>query len=121
VHIDDVCAENVLDHAAFVFSELNMQRTELRNGVLIYLSMEDQKVAIIGDTGINQLVGAAFWTESIEAMINLFRQGKYIDGICEGVSRVGNQIKTHFPYQKDDVNELSNTVSFGKQKAKRTR
>jgi uncharacterized membrane protein len=25
----------------------------------------------------------------------------------------GNQLKAHFPYQKDDLNELNDEISFG--------
>ena len=53
VHIEKKCKEEVLDHAAFIFDALEMQNTELRNGVLIYLAVEDRKLAILGDAGIN--------------------------------------------------------------------
>ncbi|NQX99129.1 MAG: TPM domain-containing protein, partial [Flavobacteriales bacterium] len=53
VHIERKCKEDVLDHAAFMFDKLEMQKTELRNGVLIYLAVEDKKLAILGDAGIN--------------------------------------------------------------------
>ena len=52
VHIEKNCKEDVLDHAAFIFDELEMQKTELRNGVLIYLAVEDRKLAILGDAGV---------------------------------------------------------------------
>ena len=52
VHIERRCKEDVLDHAAFMFDQLEMQKTELRNGVLIYLAVEDRKLAILGDAGI---------------------------------------------------------------------
>ncbi|MFB0924204.1 MAG: TPM domain-containing protein, partial [Vicingaceae bacterium] len=53
VHIEKKCEEDVLDHAAFMFDELEIQKTELRNGALIYLAVEDRALAILGDTGIN--------------------------------------------------------------------
>ena len=53
VHLEKTCSGNVLDRAARVFSDLEMHKTELRNGVLFYLAYEDRKFAILGDAGIN--------------------------------------------------------------------
>ncbi len=49
VHLEDHIEDEVLDHAAFIFEELGMHRTRDRNGVLIYLSVADRKLAVIGD------------------------------------------------------------------------
>ena len=56
VHIEKRCKEDVLDRASHVFSLLEMQKTELRNGVLFYLATEDKQFAILGDVGINKAV-----------------------------------------------------------------
>ena len=55
--IDDHCkSADPLEKAARVFTELIMEQTDLRNGVLIYLSVDDRKFAIIGDKGIHEKV-----------------------------------------------------------------
>jgi uncharacterized membrane protein len=36
------------------------------------------------------------------------------EGLIAGILMAGEQLKSHFPYQKDDVNELSDEISFGK-------
>ena len=114
VHIEKKCKEDVLDHAAYMFDALEMQKTELRNGVLIYLAVEDRKLAILGDAGINQKVPINFWEEVKNTMINHFKKGAYAQGLSEGIIQAGEQLKSHFPYQKNDVNELSDDISFGK-------
>ena len=114
VHIEKKCKEDVLDHAAFMFDELEMQKTELRNGVLIYLAVEDRKLAILGDAGINMKVPKGFWDETKDVMINHFKNGEYAKGLSEGIIKAGEQLKEHYPYEKDDVNELSDDISFGK-------
>jgi uncharacterized membrane protein len=43
-----------------------------------------------------------------------FKKGNLADGIIEGVLDAGQQLKEFFPYQSDDVNELSNDISYGK-------
>jgi len=113
VHIEKHCKEDVLDRAAYIFEKLEMHKTELRNGVLFYLAIEDHKFAILGDAGINQKVPENFWEEIKENMLNQFEEGNFTKGLSEGIMEAGNQLKAHFPYQKDDVNELSNEISFG--------
>lgn len=114
VHIEKKCNEDVLDHAAFMFDALDMQKTAQRNGVLIYLSTEDHQLAILGDAGINQKVPINFWNNIKDLMISNFKQGKFTEGLTEGIKMSGEQLKIHFPYHKEDKNELSNDISFGK-------
>jgi len=113
VHIEKKCKEDVLDHAAFMFDELDMQKTELRNGVLIYLAVEDRKLAILGDTGINLKVPKNFWDATRDVMIHHFKEGEFAEGLANGIKLAGEQLKEHYPYQSDDVNELSDDISFG--------
>jgi uncharacterized membrane protein len=113
VHIDEFCKEDVLDHAAYLFGELDMQKTALRNGVLIYVSIEDRKLAILGDLGIHLKVSDDFWDCTRDIMVDHFREGKYVQGICEGVKRAGEQLQQFFPRETGDTNELPNTISIG--------
>jgi len=113
VHIENTCTEDVLDRAAFIFRQLNMHRTKLRNGVLFYLSVHDHKFAILGDKGINKLVPPTFWDEIKEMMASKFRDGEFAAGLAEGILKAGEHLKKHFPYQKGDINELSDEISFG--------
>jgi uncharacterized membrane protein len=110
LYIEDKCKEDVLDHAAFLFSKLQMHKTELRNGVLFYLAMQDRKFAILGDGGINAKVAPDFWDHIKEAMLNQFKVGKFAEGLEKGVSMAGEALSAHFPYQKGDVNELSDDI-----------
>ncbi|OFY88152.1 MAG: hypothetical protein A3K10_16545 [Bacteroidetes bacterium RIFCSPLOWO2_12_FULL_31_6] len=113
VHIEKKCNEDVLDHAAFMFDALNMQKTAERNGVLIYLAVEDRQLAILGDAGINQKVPIDFWESTKDLIISHFKQGNFTEGLSKGILLAGEQLQQHFPYQKDDKNELSNDISFG--------
>lgn len=115
VHIDKKCKEDVLDRAAYMFDALDMQKTTLRNGVLIYLATEDRQFAILGDAGINQKVPVGFWDGVRDLMISNFKQGKFTEGLSEGIKLAGEQLKRHFPYQSNDKNELADDISFGKQ------
>lgn len=114
VHIENKCPGDVLDKAAFIFKQLNMHKTELRNGVLFYLAIKSRKFAIIGDKGINTVVPEDFWDKIKEKMQNHFKEEQFAQGLSEGIKDAGDALQEHFPYQEADVNELSNDISFGK-------
>lgn len=113
VHLEDHIEDDVLDHAAFVFEELDMHKTKDRNGVLIYISVSDRKVAIIGDRGINERVPDNFWDDVLGVLRSHFTAGTRADGICEAVGMVGEKLVAFHPRQRDDRDELSNDVSIG--------
>jgi uncharacterized membrane protein len=114
LHIESSCKENVLDRAAWVFKTLEMHKTDQRNGVLIYLSIDDQKFAIIGDAGINAVVPPGFWDGVKTIMINRFTVREYAEGLIAGIEMAGEKLKEFFPWQKEDLNELSDEISYGK-------
>jgi len=114
VHIETHCKEDVLDRAAWIFKKLGMYKTAERNGVLFYLAVRDKKFAILGDAGINTKVPSGFWDDISQFMQNNFREGKFTEGLSGGILLAGKQLKIHFPYSKDDINELSDDISFDK-------
>lgn len=114
VHLEKHCVGEVLDRAAYLFEKLEMHKTELRNGVLFYVAVEDKKFAILGDAGINQKVPEDFWESTKDVVIEKLKEGKIAKGLASGIIKAGEQLKAHFPYQDDDVNELSDEISFGK-------
>lgn len=112
VHIENTCKGDVLDRALAVFNKLEMEKTASRNGVLIYLAVKNRKFAIIGDTAIHTVVTESFWDAVRNKMLNHFRESNFTEGLVEAISDTGKQLKKHFPYQTDDVNELSDEISF---------
>ena len=112
VHVARKCDGDVFEAASQTFATLGMHRTKLRNGILFYLAVEDKKFAVIGDCGINEKVSDNFWDILAADMESLFRSGDFVGGLTKAIERCGLLLKQYFPYQSDDVNELSNEVSF---------
>ncbi len=113
VHLDNHCRGDVMDRAAWWFARLEMHKTERRNGVLFYLAVKDRKFAILGDAGINEVTPDDFWDGIKEKMQASFSEGNFATGMQEGIVLAGEKLKEHFPHQDDDVNELSDDISFG--------
>lgn len=114
LHVDNHCKGDVLDCAAAWFDKLKMQKTEKRNGVLFYIAVKDHQFAIIGDAGINAVTPDDFWDNIREEMLRHFKENRFADGLVKGIGMAGGQLKKHFPYQSDDINELSDEISFGR-------
>ncbi len=112
VCVEKTCSENVLDRAAKYFHELDMHKTKLRNGVLIYVAVNDRKFAIIGDGGINKKVPENFWDDVKDDMLEHFKAGDLVEGIVTGLAIAGNHLKKYFPHHKGDSNELSDDIAF---------
>ena len=113
VHIERTTELSHYDRALEVFQELEMHNTEQKNAVLIYIAVDDHKFVIYGDKGINDIVPKNFWESTKNVMQNLFKEGKFKQGIVEGVLKAGHELKEHFPRSSKDIDELPNEVSKG--------
>jgi uncharacterized membrane protein len=114
VHVEISYSGELLDRAASVFARLGMHKTELRNGVLFYLAIRKRQFAVIGDAGINRVVPETFWDEIKSVMEAHFKNSQFAEGLVKGIIMAGEQLKKNFPHQQDDVNELPNELSYGK-------
>jgi uncharacterized membrane protein len=113
VHIEKTTSMDAYDRAMEVFHELKMDETELQNGVLIYLAVEDRHFVICGDKGINDVVQDDFWNCTRDIMVTEFKKGDFKQGLIDGITRAGEQLQKYFPWQEGDTNELSNEISRG--------
>ena len=113
LHLESRCKGDPLQRAILIFQKLKMHQTKQRSGTLIYLAVKDRKFAIFGDEGINKVVPENFWEDVKEIMRDHFSKGEFLQGILAGIERIGEKLKTYFPYQQDDVNELSDEISMG--------
>lgn len=106
------CKGDPLERAANYFYKIGMDKTALRNGVLIYIATEDHKFAIIGDKGINEAVPDDFWDSTKELMLDCFKRGDLIKGLRTGIAMSGEKLKQFFPYIDGDKNELSDDIDY---------
>jgi len=104
-----------LDRAAEVFDILKMEKTAARNGVLVYIAWKDRQLALLGDKGIHEKVGNAFWNEKVKEILSHFNNTDYAGGVAGIVTGIGEALRRHFPYDgASDKNELSDDIVFGK-------
>lgn len=113
VHIQSHCQKDVMDQAVEVFAELNMHKTAQRNGILIFIAIEDHQLAIIGDVGINTVVPENFWEDEKDLLISYFKREAYGDGLEAAILQAAQQVMTYFPANPEEGNQLSNDISYG--------
>ncbi len=116
VFVESRCSYmNALDRAAEIFFKLQMQKTQERNAVLIYVAMKDRQLAIFGDEGIHQKLGEEYWTLCVKNMITHFNEQNFAEGIRHTVQEIGEDLRKYFPFQPNmDKNELPDDIVFGR-------
>jgi uncharacterized membrane protein len=113
VHVSGAHVRDAQQAARSQFERLGMAATRERNGVLIFVAPLSQSFAVVGDEAIHSACGASFWNEVATAMETAFRQGRFSDGILDGIGRVADALALHFPADGTiaDRNELPDQVS----------
>lgn len=110
VHLENKTSVTPLQRAWEVFHIQKMDTTEQRNGILFYLAVEDKKFAIYADEGINAKVPSNFWDDIKTQMQEDFRKGDFCQGIVKGILSAGESLKSFFPSQNGDKNELPDDI-----------
>lgn len=114
VHIDEVCEGDPALRAAEVFKKLNMGTTSENNAVLFYIARKNLKFFILPDKGIMQVVPQNYWGRIRQKLHNSLLKENFTESFFEVITETGSMLKKHFPYRRGDINQLSDTVSFGK-------
>ena len=88
---------DALTEATRCFKKFKMDRTALRNDVLIFVAPRSHSFAVVGDIGVHAKCGDGFWNEVVEAMRPRLRHGDFTDALVHGIERVGSLLADHFP------------------------
>jgi uncharacterized membrane protein len=113
VHIESNTDLDHFERTKEVFHLLKMDNTKAGNGVLLYIAVNDKKFVIYGDVGIDRVVPNDFWDSTRNLIENKFKQGHFKQGIIDGILKIGQELKKHFPWKPNDTNELNDEISKG--------
>jgi uncharacterized membrane protein len=111
IHLESKNNADLMDRAAFVFDHLGMRRTKLRNAILIYIQIQPSQIAVIGDAGLS-FIATDQWKEWVDILTTQFKTGAFENGVKECLGAIAKTVQSEFPYQADDVNELTNQISL---------
>lgn len=102
--------EAVSERAIRAFFEKKLYRTREETGILVFISILEHKVWILGDRGINQRIDPQFWLTLTGELAGKIREGQAFEGLCSVIEKLGRVLGEHFPQAAADTNELPDEV-----------
>lgn len=100
----------VREQALLSFYKKGLHRTRNRTGILIFISLLERKVRIMGDQGIHAKIGQGFWNAEAGELVKGVREGRALDALTEVVKRCGEELATHFPPHPENPDEIPDDV-----------
>lgn len=100
--------------AEMAFLEQEVFRTRDRTGILLFLSLFEHRVVVIGDSGINQKVEQSQWDGIVQTVVAGIRAGRPGEALASAIRQCGELLERHgVAIQPDDRNELDNELRRG--------
>jgi len=96
----------VRERAVRAFYEKGLYKTRDENGVLIFISIQERKVWIIGDRGVDRVIPHATWQTHAREISAGIKKGDACASLCTVIGKCGQVLGEHFPRKEDDTNEL---------------
>ena len=107
---------DALHRAQEIFAGLEMEKTDARNAIIIYVALTDRQFALFGDTAIYERAGGAhFWEKAAGKLTGHLRKNEITEGLCNCIHELGTALAIHFPADPSiKKNELPDEIVFGK-------
>jgi uncharacterized membrane protein len=95
------------------FQKLQMDRTQERNAVLIFIAPRVHKFAVVGDKAVHEKCGDEFWQRIVEGMRAHFQNEKFSHALVEAIKEIGKVLAAHFPRMSKSADELPDDIVQG--------
>ncbi|HLA78012.1 MAG TPA: hypothetical protein VJU18_10575 [Vicinamibacteria bacterium] len=103
----EVVARRVDARAAQAFLDAEVFRTRERTGILLFVSLFEHRVVVLGDSGIKARVAQQEWESIVAGVVRGMREGRPAAALIEGIRLSGELLERHGVRRgPDDVNEL---------------
>jgi putative membrane protein len=102
--------DEVREAAHHQFYRKGLHRTAEETGVLIYISVFERRVWVLGDQGINAKIPEEQWQAVAAVIVQAIQEGRPAEGICRAVGEVGRILREKFPVGPDNPDELKNLI-----------
>jgi uncharacterized membrane protein len=114
VFIEAYCTMgDAYSRAQEVFKTLKMEKTHHRNGVLLYIALDERVLAIHCDSGVYEQTGKPYWIDQVSLLTKHFKEKHYVEGIENSICQIGDLLATFFPFEPGNKNELPDDIVFG--------
>ncbi|MBI2501815.1 MAG: hypothetical protein HYW07_01110 [Candidatus Latescibacteria bacterium] len=111
---EELMDRRVTQRAVQAFVEEEVFATRERTGILIFLSLLEHEVRVLGDAGINARVAPEEWEEVVRRLVEGMRQGRPAQGLVEAIAQCGALLeRCGVQRRADDTDELGNAPRTG--------
>ncbi|HET6567138.1 MAG TPA: hypothetical protein VFG50_04175 [Rhodothermales bacterium] len=105
----------VHQRALEAFVEEEVFATRERTGILLFISLFEHRIEVLGDSGINELVSADDWADVVLRVREGIRSGRVTEGVLEAIEMCGHLLERKgVELRPDDTDELGNEMRFKK-------
>jgi len=102
--------QEVERNSAAAFQRFRVHRTRANTGVLIYVSLYERMVQVLGDDAINKRLNQSDWDAVRDLVIKGFRAHRPAEGLSRAILKCGEILSQYFPVPPSDVNQASNEL-----------
>jgi putative membrane protein len=113
---DEVLERRSQVRAEAAFLEAEVFRTRERTCILLFLSLFEHRVIVLGDTGIHQKVQPGEWDGIVQTIVAGIRSGRPAAALVSAIGECGALLERHGVARRaDDRNELTDELRRGKE------
>ncbi|WP_263786459.1 TPM domain-containing protein [Salinibacter grassmerensis] len=103
--------ETVHRRAMQAFVEEEVFDTRDRTGILLFVSLREHRIEVLGDAGINQQVEPDDWADVVARIQRGIQNSNLTEGLVEAVEMCGSLLERKgVEIRPDDENELTDSV-----------
>ncbi len=107
---DARATEMAEEQAVIEFRRLELERTDGRSGVLLFVALFERRVIVLADEGIATRVDAGVWNSACDKVLAKIRAGALAEGLAEGIAEVGRVLALHFPSADGGRDEIPDRI-----------
>ena len=96
--------------AAYVFSMKRLASTREHAGLLIYVSLFERRVVILGDEGVMKATGQPFLNKLRDLAVSRLKEGRCVETFTDTIRAAADELSQKLPALKTDKNELPNQL-----------
>lgn len=102
--------EEVREAATAAFFTEGLYRTRAENGIILFISVFERRVWVLGDRGINEKIPHESWQDIVDQVTSGVKSGRPCEAICAAIEAIGDILEEHFPIESGDKDELHNLI-----------
>ncbi|MEM1041696.1 MAG: hypothetical protein AAGI91_03620 [Bacteroidota bacterium] len=104
-------ARRVHRRASLAFLDEEVFSTRDRTGILLFVSLFEHRIEVLGDAGINEQVSPEEWIEVVDTIRRGIKQGDLAGGLVEAIGLCGQLLEEKgVAIKPDDTDELPDSI-----------